>query len=223
MSATPDDIAAADVTGAEPTGEATGEATPPTGRGLRGPSPIGRITSLVLLVAGVIGLIASSTLTIERVNILLDPSYKPSCSINPVLSCGSVMVTDQAAIFGFPNPLIGIAAYSVIVVTGLLSLVGIGLPRWYWLGQSLCTAAGFVMLNWLAFESIYRINALCPYCMVVWAITPIILFISIGRLFGTGHRAREARAWLWMLVPAWYAVVIIAIAVHFWYYWQTLF
>ncbi|MFW0795543.1 vitamin K epoxide reductase family protein [Gordonia sp. CPCC 205515] len=179
-------------------------------------------TGLAVLILGAIGLIASATLTVERFHLLTDPGYTPSCSINPIISCGSVMVTKQAAIFGFPNPLIGIAAFSVIVVTGVLAMARVYLPRWYWLGQALCTAAGFVMINWLAFQSVYRIHALCPYCMVVWTVTAPILILSINRVLPDTHRGREIRSWLWVLLPVWYAVVIVAIGVEFWDYWSTL-
>lgn len=182
--------------------------------------PIG--VGITILITGIIGFIASATLTIERIELLMDPNYVPSCSINPVLSCGSVMVTPQARIFGFPNPLIGIAAFSVIIVTGALITGRVSLPRWYWLGQTIGTAAGFVMVNWLFFQSLYRINALCPYCMVVWTVTPIILILSAGRLFPDTDRGREARSWMWVLLPVWYAMVIVAIGVQFWNYWSTL-
>ncbi|MBV9353006.1 MAG: hypothetical protein JOZ23_15960, partial [Mycobacterium sp.] len=69
-----------------------------------------------VLIAGVIGLIASVTLTAEKIRLLTDSSYVPSCNLNPVLSCGSVMVTPQASLLGVPNPLIGIAAFTVVVV-----------------------------------------------------------------------------------------------------------
>ncbi len=69
-----------------------------------------------VLIAGVIGLAAAFTLTVEKIEILINPAYVPSCSINPVLSCGSVMITPQASVFGFPNPLIGIVAFTVVVV-----------------------------------------------------------------------------------------------------------
>ena len=59
-----------------------------------------------ILIAGVVGLAAALTLTVEKIEILINPAYVPSCSINPVPSCGSVMVTPQASAFGFPNPLI---------------------------------------------------------------------------------------------------------------------
>ncbi|WLP89660.1 vitamin K epoxide reductase family protein [Gordonia sp. NB41Y] len=184
---------------------------------------VGVGTGIAVLVLGIIGFVASSTLTIERIELLIDPNYRPSCSINPVLSCGSVMVTEQARLFGFPNPLIGIAAFSVIIVTGALATGRVSLPRWYWLGQTIFTALGFVFVNWLAFESLYSINALCPYCMVVWTVTPIILIISAGRLFAQTDRAREIRSWLWVLLPIWYVIVIMLIGIQFWDYWSTLF
>ncbi|WZH51325.1 MAG: vitamin K epoxide reductase family protein [Nocardioides alkalitolerans] len=64
----------------------------------------------LLLVAGVVGAVAAVTLLLERIQLLQDPSYIPSCSLNPVLSCGSVMTKEQARVFGFPNPVIGVAA-----------------------------------------------------------------------------------------------------------------
>ena len=81
-----------------------------------------RASALWVLIAGVVGLAAAVTLTIEKIEILINPDYVPSCSINPVLSCGSVMITPQASAFGFPNPLIGIVAFTVVLVTGVLAL-----------------------------------------------------------------------------------------------------
>ncbi|GAB89982.1 vitamin K epoxide reductase family protein [Gordonia rhizosphera] len=205
-----------------PDDSAPHDTTPADRGGLFDRVDVTRGTGLAVLIAGTIGLIASATLSIERFHLFTDPNYTPSCSINPIISCGSVMVTKQAAIFGFPNPLIGIAAFSVIVVTGVLATARVALPRWYWLGQALGTTAGFVMINWLAFQALYRIHALCLYCIVVWIVTPIILIISIGRLFADSDRAREVRSWMWVLLPVWYAVVIVAIGVEFWDYWSTL-
>ena len=95
-----------------------------------------------VLIAGVVGLAAALTLTIEKIEILINPDYVPSCSINPVLSCGSVMITPQASAFGFPNPLIGIVAFTVVVVTGVLAVAKVGLPRWYWAGLAVGTLLG---------------------------------------------------------------------------------
>ena len=144
-----------------------------------------------VLIAGVAGLVAALTLTVEKVTMLSNPSYVPSCSINPVLSCGSVMVTPQASAFGFPNPLIGIVGFTVVVVTGVLAVGRTGLPRWYWLGLAGgTTLLGVVFVHWLIFQSLYRIGALCPYCMVVWAVTiPLLVVVSSIALQPLGGNA----------------------------------
>ena len=186
-----------------------------------------------VLIAGVVGLVAAATLTIEKIELLIDPSYTPSCSLNPVLSCGSVMVTPQAALFGFPNPLIGIAAFTVVTVTGVLAVANVQLPRWYWSGLAVGTLLGTVFVHWLIFQSLYRIGALCPYCMVVWAVTVPLLVVTASIALrpapANGEHARAgntvARAfhqWRWSVTALWFTAVFLLILVRFWDYWSTL-
>jgi uncharacterized membrane protein len=178
-----------------------------------------------VLIAGVAGLAAALTLTVEKITMLTNPSYVPSCSINPVLSCGSVMVTPQASAFGFPNPLIGIVGFTVVVVTGVLAIGRVTLPRWYWLGLAGGTLLGVVFVHWLIFQSIYRIGALCPYCMVVWAVM-IPLFVVVSSIalqpIERHAAARVLYRWRWSLTALWFAALILLILVQFWYYWSTL-
>ena len=68
-------------------------------------APVGRAVGWVLLVCGWVGLSAAFVLLVEKIRLVADPSYVPSCSISPLLSCGSVMSTPQAELFGFPNPI----------------------------------------------------------------------------------------------------------------------
>jgi uncharacterized membrane protein len=190
------------------------------------PSRVVRTPSAIwVLIAGVVGLIAAVTLTIEKIKLLENPAYVPSCSINPVLSCGSVMVTPQAAAFGFPNPLIGIAAFSVVVVTGVLVVAKVGLPQWYWSGLAVGTLLGVVFIHWLIFESLYVIGALCPYCMVVWSVTiPLLVVVSsiaLRPLAGNAF-ARVLYQWRWSLVVLWFTALILLILARFWNYWSTL-
>ncbi len=178
-----------------------------------------------VLVAGVLGLAAALTLTVEKIEILINPDYVPSCSINPVLSCGSVMVTPQASAFGFPNPLIGIVSFTVVVVTGVLAVAKVRLPRWYWAGLAIGTLLGVAFIHWLIFQSLYRIGALCPYCMVVWAVTiPLLVVVASIALqprleHGVG---RFLYQWRWSLVALWFTALILMILVRFWDYWSTL-
>jgi uncharacterized membrane protein len=193
----------------------------PTGAG----GQVSRSRAWWVLIAGAAGFASALALTFEKIEILKNPAYVPSCSINPVLSCGSVMITPQASAFGFPNPLIGIVAFSVVVVTGVLAVGRVALPRWYWLGLAGGTLLGVAFIQWLIFQSIYRIGALCPYCMVVWAVTiPLFVVASSIALQPLGKYAAARMLYMvrWSLVALWFAAVIAMILVQFWYYWSTL-
>ncbi|MGN7781105.1 vitamin K epoxide reductase family protein [Mycolicibacterium sp. 22603] len=189
------------------------------------PSGVRRSSAIGVLIAGVLGLAAAGALTIEKIEILIDPSYVPSCSLNPVLSCGSVMITPQASAFGFPNSLIGIVAFTVVLVTGVLAVGRVSLPRWFWVGLTVGSALGVVFVHWLIFQSLYRIGALCPYCMVVWAVTiPLLVMVaSIALRAETATGAgRILYDWRWSLVALWFTAVLLLILVRFWNYWSTL-
>lgn len=184
-----------------------------------------------VLLAGVIGLISSVTLTVEKIKILLNPSYVPSCNINPIVSCGSVMVTPQASVLGFPNPLLGIAGFTVVVVTGVLAVTKVPLPQWYWVGLTVGTLIGTVFVHWLIFQSLYRIGALCPYCMVVWVATISLLVVVASIALRPTLETSEGRAgavgrafyqWRWSIATLWFTAVFLLIMVRFWNYWSTL-
>jgi uncharacterized membrane protein len=209
------------------TGAVATEATGLTPDSPAGPA-VPALSAWSVLVAGVIGLVASVTLTLEKIDILLDPAYVPSCNINPILSCGSVMITPQASLLGFPNPLLGLVAFTVVVVTGLLAVTKVVLPQWYWMRLTAGLVVGAVFVHWLIFQSLYRIGALCPYCMVVWVVTIALLVVvaSIAYRPALGDR-RSGPGWLlfqwrWSIVALWFTAVFLLIMVRFWDYWSTL-
>ncbi|SEH86600.1 Uncharacterized membrane protein [Mycolicibacterium rutilum] len=187
--------------------------------------PVGRPSAVWILIAGVLGLAAAVALTVEKIELLIDPEYVPSCSLNPVLSCGSVMITPQASAFGFPNSLIGIVAFTVVLVSGVLALARVQLPRWYWSGLAVGTLLGVAFVHWLIFQSLYRIGALCPYCMVVWAVViPLLVVVAAVALRPQQGNAvaRILYTWRWSLVALWFTALVLMILVRFWYYWSTL-
>lgn len=184
-----------------------------------------------LVTGGLVGFVAAAILLIERLRLSQDSDYVPTCSINPVLSCGSVMESAQASLLGFPNPIIGVAAFPVVVTTGMVLLAGGRLMRWYWLGLQTGVTAALGLVAWLVFQSLYRIGALCPYCMVVWAVVlPLFVYVTLRNLsVGVlGRRAAEGRAvavlrdWHAPLLLLAYLLVIALITERFWSYWSTL-
>jgi uncharacterized membrane protein len=191
---------------------------PPSSSGVPGerPDPFPRLLPWLLLLGGLIGLAASAVLTVEKIAILRDPAYVPSCSVNPVLSCGSVMTKPQAEAFGFPNPLLGIAGFAVVATVGAALLAGATFRRWFWLGLQVGVTFGAGFVHWLIFQSIYRIGALCPYCMVVWAVTiPIFWYVTL-------HNLRRRFTYHGVALTLWFVLVLTLITEHFWSYWRTL-
>jgi uncharacterized membrane protein len=190
-----------------------------------------RLVGWVLTVGGLLGGAAAFVLTVEKVALLRDPGYTPSCSINPILSCGSVMNTPQAEVFGFPNPLIGVALFPLVVATGVAVLGGVRLPRWWWLGMQAGTSFGIGLVHWLFAQSLYRIGALCPYCMVVWVVTIVVFSYTTLHNLDRGHLpvpaswrpAVRAITRLHTAIPvAWLLILTLLIGEAFWTYWRTL-
>jgi hypothetical protein len=92
-------------------------------------------------------------------------------------------------------------------------------------GLAVGTLLGVGFVHWLIFQSLYRIGALCPYCMVVWAVTiPLLVVVSSVALkpFAGNGVARAVYQWRWSLVALWFTALILLILVRFWNYWSTL-
>ncbi len=197
----------------------------PTEPDVRAPAPPARSFGVGLATLGAIGLAAAFALTVDKIRLLEDPTFEPACDLNPVLSCGSVMVTDQASVFGFANSLLGLIGFSVVLTLGVLVASGTRLHLWVLTGLAGGSALGLALVHWLAFQSLYRIGALCPWCLVVWAVTIPIAVWSVLLAARAHTRSRTVEA-LWsvryLVVLGWYLLVVVLALVRFWDYWSTL-
>jgi uncharacterized membrane protein len=204
--------------------ETTKSTKKPTPRAL---AKLEKILPWLLIICGTIGLAAAAIIMIEKVHLLQDPGFRPGCDLNPVISCGSVMESKQANAFGFPNPIIGLAAFPVLITTGVVMLTGFKPKRWYMIGLQLGTIFGLGFVHWLFFQSVYRINALCPYCMAVWAVTitsfwyvlqynlrmKYIVLKGVWTTFGDFLQKHHLD-----ILILWFLVIFVLIMKHFWYY-----
>lgn len=151
--------------------------------------PAGRTTALVLLIAGLVGFAAAFVLAVEKFLLLTNPFYTPSCSVSAAVSCTSVMQSWQSAVFGFPNPLLGIAGFAVVAATGAMLLAGGRLASWYRIGLQVGVTAGLAFVGWLIGQSLFVIQALCPYCMIVWVATlTAFWYLTLDNLDQARHR-----------------------------------
>ncbi len=190
-----------------------------------------KILPYILIVAGIIGLIASFVITIEKLHLLQNPAYNPSCSINPVVSCGPIMASKQASAFGFPNPILGLIGFAFVLNVGVSMLAGGKFKRWYWLLFNFGTLFGVVFVHWLIFQSLYSIKALCIYCIAVWIVTiPTFLYTTLFNLQAGNIKvpAKYEKAILFIIrqhlniLVIWYFIITLMVLFQFWYYWKTV-
>lgn len=155
---------------------------------------------------------------------LADPNYIPSCSLNPILSCGTVMNSWQASVFGPPNAYIGATAFAILIIIGIVALFGVRFPRWFWLGLQLGVLFGIAFISWLMFQSIFSIEKLCLYCIVVWiAMIPLFVGITLFNLRtgiipvsqSTQEKSTRVASYSWAIVLVWYAIVFAVIIIQF--------
>ena len=141
-----------------------------------------RTSALTMLIAGILGFAASFILTIDKFKVLKDSGFTPSCNINATLNCKSVMLSKQAEVFGFPNSLIGIGTFAMMLVIAVALLMGIRFPKLFWQLVLAGTALAVLFCHWLAFQTTFEIGALCPYCMVAWFATLLVLSVALREL-----------------------------------------
>ncbi len=183
----------------------------------------------VLVIGGIIGLIASSVLTVEKIKIAADPNFIPSCSISPIVACSPVISSDQATAFGVPNPFLGLAGFGMVIAVGMMLFAGAtDLKKWFWWCFQAGTLFGILFVSWLIYQSVYEIGKLCLYCMATWAITIPIFWtttaynlqqknLTVRGALGTVLRNHSGK-----LVVLSYVIVLIIVSTHFSEYWYSL-
>jgi len=135
----------------------------------------------LLVIGGIIGLLAASVLTVEKLHLAANPNYIPSCSISPIVACSPVITSKQASAFGFPNPFIGIAGFGMVWAVGMMLFAGAkDLKKWFWWCFQAGTTFGIFFCAWLMYEALYDIGKLCIYCMAVWTITIPIFWTTLA-------------------------------------------
>lgn len=186
----------------------------------------------IIILASLVGLFASTILAYDQAQIWQNPDYNAPCNLNPVISCGSVINSGEGHVFGIPAPFLGLVSFPALAMVGVTMLAGAKLKRWFWLGLQLFLFGGVAFALWLFWLSLYRIHALCPYCLttdvamytLAWYVT--VFNIQQGYLLSSARYKRIAsfitKHHLDILL-----VVLVAIAIytlhHFWYYYGRYF
>lgn len=152
---------------------------------------------VTMLVAAVAAFLASFTLSVEKIEVVKNADAVLSCSINAILNCASVMKTAQASVFGFPNSFLGIMGFAIVIAVAMGALLGVKYTRRYLVTAQVFFGLGLAFAYWLFFQSVYVIQVLCPWCLVV-TLTTTIIFETLLRhnlrqnSFGLSKKANQA-------------------------------
>lgn len=129
-----------------------------------------RALAVWLIIAGAVGLLAAFELTVEKFHLLAEPGSTASCDVNIVVQCGKNLDSWQGAVFGFPNPLLGLVGWVAPIAVGVAILAGARFARWFWWLFWAGTAFAFGFVVWLIAQSVFVLGTLCPWCMVTWVV-----------------------------------------------------
>lgn len=176
--------------------------------------PIG--FAVFTIVLGAIGWFASFELLTEYIRTLQNPGYSPACDVSLLVTCGPNMDAPQGSVLGFSNTIIGVAAFVAPIAVGVALAAGATFGRWFWWCYQAGLALGFVFICWLAYQSIFALGTLCPWCMVVWVVMIPLWWATFFRPHTVGdvpvgERARNIfqslYSWTWVIVLLCYLVI----------------
>jgi uncharacterized membrane protein len=182
-----------------------------------------KIFGIVLVVAGLAGLTAAYNLSVDKVTSILFPDVKLNCSYSILVSCGDNLKSWQGSLFGFPNPLIGLGGFAVVLVVGIAVSVGVRYPRWWWIAFNIGVICAFVFISFLIYSSVYVIGTLCVWCALVWIVTIPTFWLTTLANFKNGNFAVGARAtkffgaaysWVPLLSLVCYLIIFLMFEIH---------
>ena len=155
-----------------------------------------------MLVGAVLSLLASFVLSVEAIEIAKNPNAELSCSVNIVLNCATVAAHPSATFMGFPNSFIGMMAEPVVIAVAIAGLAGVKFPRRFMFTAQIFYTAGLLFALGLLYVSMFIIQALCPWCLLV-TLTTILVWFALTRynirednLYLPKKLSKRAHAWL---------------------------
>lgn len=179
----------------------------------------------VLVVGGLLGLWAAVELVLSELKVAADPDAALACDFNPLIGCGSFITTWQAHALGIPNAVVGTIAFAACLTVGVMFLAGARAARWFWVALAVGATGAVASIFWFQYQAFFSIRMLCPYCLVVWAVTIPIFVNVLARSTQAGHvrlpdRLRRTLVQdRWIVVAVWYVLVVAVAVVVFWDQW----
>ncbi|MEP7205040.1 MAG: vitamin K epoxide reductase family protein [Candidatus Saccharibacteria bacterium] len=161
-----------------------------------------RLIFVSMLIGAVLSLMAAFVLSVDAVELARNPDAQLSCSVNIIVNCATVSKHPSATLFGFPNSFLGLMAEPIVITVAIAGLAAVKFPRKFMFVAQICYSLGFIFAYYLFYISMFVIQALCPWCLLVLLSTTFVFFsmtrynIREDNLYLPDKIARRAKAFI---------------------------
>lgn len=100
-----------------------------------------------------------------------------ACPENSIVNCAKVTTSSYSSILDVPLALLGLLFF--------IAMVPVQLPIFWHMGQKLLiwvrlafAGSGVLMIFWLIYIELFKLNAICLYCTAVHAITVVLFAVT---------------------------------------------
>jgi uncharacterized membrane protein len=145
----------------------------------------------IITIGAAIGLVASFMQIIEKLMLLENKNATLVCNISSVFNCSSVLHAWQSSVFGFPNSLICIIFFSLVMTVGLVGVTGGEVMRNMRLTVHALMVGMLGFALWFLFQSMFVIGAVCILCLFCFLGLLMINGAMLRLNFGASQEVKD--------------------------------
>ncbi|MEI6053991.1 MAG: vitamin K epoxide reductase family protein [Candidatus Saccharibacteria bacterium] len=128
-----------------------------------------KLLYLTIIISSLIGILASFLQLLEKINILENPSATLICNINYIFNCTNILDAWQSSFFGFPNSLMCIIFFAVMLTIGLVGWTGSTINKILRLVMHFFTTFFLGFGFWYLWQSIFSLGSICIFCLFCYS------------------------------------------------------
>ena len=123
--------------------------------------------------------------------------------------------------------------FPVLTTVGVVMLNGAKLKRWFWIGLQIGVTGGLLFALWLFVLSMYKIHALCPFCLTVDVVVYTVFWYVTLYNFEAGNLKIRSKNFQALgrfvlrhdldILITWFVLLVALILQHFWYFYGHYF
>jgi uncharacterized membrane protein len=120
----------------------------------------------VVGIGALLGVIANFWQTLDKLHLLKEPDAVLLCNLDDVFSCSNILDTPQSALFGFPNSIMALVFFVVLLTAAVIALTGGTIAKKTRYGLQIISLVLLAFGTWFLTFSAFSVGALCIFCIV---------------------------------------------------------